>query len=216
MEIKKKYKSFTLLELLLAVSVFAVLTTMAAGALYSFVRSWKMQQEEAENLRYYYAMERVADRVLRSMVPMHWLDENGEKKPVFLGDPRLMITAFRQDPEKNQSAIAYAAIGLRDDKLWIQYRNEPILYFKKDPLPRSLHEELLCPDVQDFSILYAEYENGELVWQTDWNEDERDLLPLAIAWIVTFKDGETVKFIRRTTGVSYYSSFGRRNDVKLQ
>ena len=79
-----------------------------------------------------------------------------------------------------------------------------------------MNEELLCPNVAGFSILYAEYENGELVWQKDWDEDERDVLPLAVAWIVTLKNGDVVKFIRRTAGVSYYSSFGRRNDVKIE
>ena len=200
----------------LAVSILAALMALASGALYSFIKTWNLQQEEADNLRYFYAMERVADKVIRNMIPIHHLNDQDERKAAFLGDPQLMITAYRQDYQKTKNPIAYAAIGLRDDKLWIQYRNSPVLYFKEDPLPQSLNEELLCPNVADFSILYAEYENGELVWQKDWDEDERDVLPLAVAWIVTLKNGDVVKFIRRTAGVSYYSSFGRRNDVKIE
>ena len=215
MNCKKENCSFTLIEVVLAVMIFAILAGMAAGSFFSLTGSWKIQQEMTGRLQEYLAMEHAADKIVRNMLPIHHLDENSESKPVFFGNPQTMIAAYRHDPVQGKGpAIGYAAMGLRNHQLILQYRDAPILYFEEDPLPESLHEEILADHVEKIQFLYAEYENGELVWQEDWDEENRNILPLAVAWIITYQDGTEEKFLRRTTGISYYTAYGKRNDTR--
>ena len=212
----KQIHRFTLLEMLLAVSIFALLAGLASAVLAASSRTWKLQKMEAERLQGLLAAERTADRIIRNLLPMHWNDDNHEARNVFLGDPQVMAGAYRHEADSETgSAIGYAAIGLRDHQLILQYRDAPILYFREDPLPESLREEVLLTHVETIQFLYAEYENGILVWQEDWLEEERTVLPLAVAWIITFEDGSRVTFLRRTPGASFVSSFGRRDDARI-
>jgi len=162
-------------------------------------------------------MERVADVVLRNMVLLHFKDDTGTEKSCFLGDSDRMAAAYRcHSPGPDNSALGFAAFALRDGNFIVQRRKEPYLYFKRNVMPETLQEEVLAKHVESLQFLYAGYEEGNLVWQTDWKENEKDLLPMAVAWIITFEDGTKLKFIRRTPGVSYYTSFGKRNDLRIQ
>ncbi len=209
-----KRSDFTLLELLLALSVLLVLSGLTAQLIYSLPLSWRMQSERSARLKGLIALERIADNALRNLVPFTWKRSSDQAvQSIFRGDPELMIGAFRTDRNRDGGELMFLALGRRDDQLVVQYREEPIVYFREEQLPGTLREEILLEEVDSIAFYYADRENGELVWLEDWDEDDDRLIPGAIGLIVRFTDGSEVKYLRRTAGNSFYTSFGGRGDA---
>ena len=203
-------RNFTLLEVVLAMSIFAVLTMLTGAVVYALPRSYAMQREQARRMEGLGRLERVLDGTLRNAVPFSWKDANGVSKQVFLGEPAWMIFAFRCRIEEGGAGLRFAALGLAGDRVKIQYREAPILCFRKETMPETLNEETLLEEVKSLEILYADNRNGELTWLEDWPENEKNEIPQAVGLIVTFTDDTQAKFLRRTAGNSFYTSYGRR------
>lgn len=203
---------FTLLEILLAVSVLLVLTTLSFGVFFSIPRGYGEQRLLARRLEELAALDRIADFAVRNAVPFHWRDEHNVRRPVFFGGPRLTIFAFRTRSGENSGGIRFLALGVRDGALIAQYRDEPILHWAKEPLPETLREEVILTDVEEIEFLYAGWKEGKPEWHTEWDEKENPELPRAIGWKIRFTDGRTVSYLRRTAGNSYYTNWGKRND----
>ncbi|MBQ4106671.1 MAG: hypothetical protein IJC73_03730 [Lentisphaeria bacterium] len=201
---------FTLLEIVLAMSIFAVLTMLTGAVVYALPRSCALQREQAVRQADLIRMERVMDMAFRNAVPFTWKDPHGVSKQIFRGDSTCVVFAFRSPLDDNGSGLRFAALGLTDGRIRIQYRNEPIVYFRKETLPHTLNEEVLMDNVSELELLYVDHRNGELTWLDDWPEDEKNDIPEAIGAIVTFTDGTQAKFLRRTAGNSCYTSYGRR------
>ena len=205
----KRCKRFTLLELLLALTVLLVLTGLTAQLIYSLPLGWRMHRERAARLEGLIALERVADHAWRNLVPFDWRDEVGRTdRPVFRGDPELVIGACRVGADPKGNSLLFFSLGKRGDRLIAQYRREPIVWFARETMPETLHEEVLLENVVSAAFRYAEVKDGELVWHDDWDEDKRRDLPVAIGLVVDFTDGAGARFLRRTAGNSYYTRLG--------
>ena len=113
-------RNFTLLEVVLAMSIFAVLTMLTGAVVYALPRSYAMQREQARRMEGLGRLERVLDGALRNAVPFSWKDANGVSKQVFLGEPAWMIFAFRCRIEEGGSGLRFAALGLAGDRVKIQ------------------------------------------------------------------------------------------------
>ena len=205
----KRCKRFTLLELLLALAVLLVLTGLTAQLIYVLPRGWRMHRDRAARLEGLIALERVSDNAWRNLVPFDWRDEiERAERPVFRGDPELMIGACRVGADPRGNSLLFFALGKRGDQLIAQYRREPIVRFAREPMPETLCEEVLLENVASAVFRYAEIKDGELVWLDDWDEDKRRDLPVAVGLIVDFDDGSGARFLRRTAGNSYYTRLG--------
>ena len=106
-------RCFTLLEVVLAMSIFAVLTMLTGAVVYALPRSYAMQREQARRMEGLGRLERVLDGALRNAVPFSWKDANGVSKQVFLGEPAWMIFAFRCRIEEGGGGLESCATGGR-------------------------------------------------------------------------------------------------------
>ncbi len=211
-------RAFTLLELVLAVTIFAVMTGLVAGIVYSLPRSWSNLNEEAARLRALTRIDRFADAVVRNAVPFSWPDEYGQSQLAFDGRSDLLyLAARRRIVGAGEGGFLFVVVALRGSDLVAQYRGEPIPIRsddKEEIMSESLHEEVLVSGVKSFSLRYADWDTGDLVWLDEWDRDKHDTIPAAIAWEIEFNDGTVEKYLRRTAGNSYYTSYGRRSESK--
>ena len=206
---KNKCAPFTLLEMVLAMTVLAIVSGLTAAMIYAMPRTLEMQKIEAEKLDGLVRMERFADSAIRNLIPFTWSDRDKAARQIFLGDPNRISGAYRtriQEPE--DTGLYFFALGLRDGKVILQHRREPIHFRVEEPLPESLTEEILLEEVKELRFLYPEWVNGELKWKEDWDEEKEIGIPPLIGWIVTFETGQEVKFLRRTAGNAQYSTYG--------
>lgn len=137
----RRQTGFTLLELLVALSIFALLAAMAYGGLNTVLKTRKATDTQAERLarlqQTFFWLERdivqAIDRPIR--------DEYGDPQPalrgVTLGDLRLELTrnGWRNPVGRVRSHLQRVAWGLKDERLMRYYWN--VLDRAQDSKPLS-------------------------------------------------------------------------------
>lgn len=205
---------YTLLELVIAAAIFAMLMISAGLGMASVYRSWDTAGRHKARLLEYQALDRVFNLAFRNAVPFTWTDaESGEARPVFVGNPQSVLLAYRSRIAPDHgSGLRFLSLFVENGALKAVYRNTPILPW--DMNVSGAGEEILAEGVESVSFLYAgSTDEGALTWTPDWPEDEDPPLPLAIQITVLWRDGRSECWLRRTAGNGFRERDGFQPEV---
>jgi len=90
------FHAFTMLELILAVGLMALLVVMLVAAADSMTASAKRLDAEKRKMQTVLVLDRALDSMLSGIVPFTWPDDNGDETVgVFQGTPQAMTFAYR-------------------------------------------------------------------------------------------------------------------------
>ena len=79
----KTLRTYTLVELVLALGILSMLALMAVGILTSVQRLWNdigIRSGELENLQ---NIDRIADSAFKNMIPFHWPNAENKNQEIF-------------------------------------------------------------------------------------------------------------------------------------
>ncbi len=157
---------FTLLELLVALGIFALLAAMAYGGLNSVMTARQITTEHAERLSQLQMAFLWLGRDIEQAVDRSIRDEYAEIKPALLGvetgryQLELTRTGWRNPAGRKRSNLQRVAYGLREGKLIRAYWN--VLDRAQDSQP--LESELL----DGVDKLELRFLNDKGQWQDSW------------------------------------------------
>lgn len=198
----KTPRGFTLLELLVALAVFAIMATAAYSSLRNVLFTRAAVEEEnrrlaAVQLTVYRLEQDIEQAVARSI-----RDEYGQPQAAMSGgslasDPLIFTRAGWDNPlEQPRATLQRVAYRLREGRLWRLYW---------DVLDRGglvePRETLLLDRVQEFQVRFLDVDNA---WQTTWpppaSGEERDQaaqpLPRAVDISLKLEDwGEITRLL---------------------
>lgn len=207
--------SFTLLEMLAAVAILALVGAIGATALTTVVRSWEKARRVGARLEKYQTLDRFAESVLRNTVPFRWRpddDSASEETLLFKADgEELRGACLRRVYGKTDYPFRFYRLYCEDEKLKCDWSMTPLRPDLEPGTGQRVETEILAEGVKSLDFLFADYENGEITWTDSWDED-RDAIPLAIQFQLTFTDGERQQWLRRTSGSAAGSVWGNRSD----
>ena len=184
---------------------------MISTVLFSVQKSWSKIQENTALLEDMVKLDRIANNVFRNAVPFYWPDENNKNRQIFKGKSDFVRLAYlHRINSEHENGIRFIELFLRRNKLVAKYRDYPIM----EENPEHCMEEILISNIQKLEFRYAERSNNEVVWNCEFDEVAAENIPLAIRMTITFEDGETVDFLRRTAGNSLVSSYGKYDEKK--
>ncbi len=173
---------FTLIELMLALSLFALVSAMAYGGLRSVLDASVDTKRQAAQLAALQTAFVRLGRDLEQTVARGIRDAYGDQQPALLGggggSHALEFTRIgRPNPAKfPRSSLQRIAYGLREDTL---IRLSWVVLDRGDE--RDPYEQVLMEGVKDLRFRYL---NERLAWQTNWpsvgDQDPQDLLPKAV------------------------------------
>ena len=161
-----KHAGFTLLELLVALSVFALLAAMAYGGLNTVLKARAATDLQAERLTRLQNTFFWLGRDLTQTVNRPVRDEYGETQPALsgigLGDYRLALTrgGWLNPADRARGNLQRVAYGLRDDQLVRVYWN--VLDRAQDSQPI---ESVLLDGVERLELRYLD---GQKQWSEVW------------------------------------------------
>lgn len=205
-EMSKYCRSFTLLEIILALTILSVLTALAGTVLFASQRGWNSIQESSAELETLQRLDGIADTAFRNAVPFHWPDENNKSIQLFRGKPKFLRVAYRHRINQPASGgIRFLELFQEKDTLTARYRRYPLVSAQE----RGCRQEILVREVRQISFSYAVRENGEIVWHSEFDAVAAETIPLAIRMDVEFINGKKICFLRRTAGNSAMSSYGK-------
>jgi type II secretory pathway component PulJ len=208
MNIKVKIKIFTLIEVLVAVAIMVLLFVAAGSTLVSVQRTWIKVQNKNNALKTLISVDKIVNSSFPNIVPFEWKDEDLHKRSTFLGDhDRISFATLHRINVIKDGGIRFITIFREGDKLIVGYRDTPQLYW--DELP--MNEEVIAEGVQDLTFIYADVDRErQLIWEDDWDEEERKNIPMAVQMTIQWEDGSETSWLRRTAGSGIRSNFGRR------
>ena len=212
----KVQKTYTLVELVLALGILSMLALMAVGVLTSVQRLWNdigVRSGELENLQ---NIDRIADSAFKNMIPFHWPNTENKNQEIFQGEPDSILFAYlHRTTDADDGGIRFLKLKLENGKLTALYRKNPLLHWLGIPQEdKTICKEVIADNIEELRFEYAVREGDEIVWHQDWDEENFNQIPLAIYLYIKFSDGTEEQWLRRTAGNSFYTSFGKRRSKK--
>ena len=210
---KRMEAGYTLLEMVLAVSIFAMVAATIGAGLMSVQQTWRKVEKHSGLLENLMLVDRVVDSAVRNAVPYKWKDDNNVEKQIFIGNKNEASFAYiHRIVETSQGGIRFIRLSLEDDKLIAAYRSSPLLSWANDEA--GIKKEILAKNVREISFLYADEEDEELVWLSDWDEEENPNIPLAMQITIEWINGQKECWLRRTAGSGICQTLGKRENKK--
>jgi len=72
-------------------------------------------------------------------------------------------------------------------------------------------DEIIAENIAGLTFTYADMDRERaLIWDEDWDEDERKNIPMAIQMTIEWQDGTKTSWLKRTAGAGKRTNFGRR------
>lgn len=212
----RKFRLFTLVELVLALGILSILAVMAVGILTSVQRLWDDIGTHTGELEKLQNIDRIADYAFKNMVPFHWPNAENRDQEIFRGDPNSILFAYlHRSMNADGGGIRFLELRLEDRKLVARYRKTPLLYWLGEPQEDdTVRKEVLAENIEELRFEYAEREGDDIIWYQDWDEENFSQIPLAIFLYIKFSNGTEEQWLRRTAGSGFNSSFGKRSYKK--
>jgi len=209
-------RHFTLLEMVLAITIFAFIAGLIGMALFSLHRTWEKTQRHCISLQTLQKIDRVADSAFRNLIPFRWIDDNQKERFVFSGEPdRIMFAYLHRVNVAAQGGIRFITLYLKDGNLTADYRDTPFFPWRDDDSARQ--QEILAGGVKKLTFSYADRQNNELLFNDSWpEEDVNPNLPLAIQMTVEWENGRKETWLRRTAGNGFNQTLGIRKQLQVQ
>ncbi len=197
---------FTLLELLIALTIMGLIVVVVFGAFRIGVRAWEKGEKDVET----HQRQRVVLNLIKRQLASIFVHKvgNGSRRPFFLkGDKKSMeFLSNTSIMPGNQSGLVYARYVVKPED---EGEKEQLGFYEKNfalqdkEKMEDLNEEdffMLISDVHSIGFEYLKGQDGEeiLEWEETWDPDKDKGFPRAVK--VTLKvDADTapIKMIVR-------------------
>jgi prepilin-type N-terminal cleavage/methylation domain-containing protein len=183
---RNKHMGFTLLELLVALAIFSLVSAMAAGTFWSVTKAWNRGGEMLEQLHYgEFTMEQLVTALRgAAWFPSKpsafgfWLEDSGGKASWVTSG-----TAFLPPDSPWQNGLHRLSVTVDsvDGEQGLVVRAWP--HVSEDVEERDVEGWLVCPEVEKFSCEWYDFENDD--WSQDW--EETNSLPKLLRVTLTMK-----------------------------
>ena len=154
---------FTLLELLVALAIFAIVAAMAYSGLNNVLKAHAQTTEQAESLAKLQMAMHFISRDVQQFVNRPVRNEFGDLQPALIGqENQLALThaGWRNPAQQQRSELRRVSYFIEDDALW--YRYWSILDRAQDSQPLQVK---LLDDVTYMRFGFLDEENQ---WQPTW------------------------------------------------
>jgi len=204
---------FTLLEVIIAVTLLLLVVTGMLGFGREITRSWEKLRAEHGRFRDLLVLDRALDGLLSNAVPFTWPDSEGESRQFFFGESDYVrLACLRPVTRVEDGALRFAEILLDDGRLMVVSTAHPW----RDPSDADERSRttVLATGVERLEFSYADWAGDDeadwdagLIWVDEW-DPERTEMPLAILLTVQWRDGRVESWLRRTAA-GYRERWGK-------
>ena len=192
---RQTQKGFTLLELLISITLLGMILVLLFGGLRLGVRSWDAVQQQVDNLNTVRSVENFLRREIAMTQPYRWKSATGQRL-AFLGE-RSKINFIAQLPARIGGGGLYAiSLGIEHSVTGkrLVWKHLPLDAMVLDFSPLAQAQEIVLAGsefsaVDDIWLTYFGQANDSAapVWMDRWDSDAR--LPMLIRIQVKLANG---------------------------
>lgn len=196
---RKWKKQFTLLELLVAVTIFLLLTTVVVASLSGIGNSWKRLSLENQKMQDLLSLDRTIHTMLSNVVDFSWRDHDDKRFVFFEGQADSVRLVYQHALGTfEEGGLRFVDLHVDDGNLLATYRNRPVEDLQSD-FPDS-STSVLAEGVDHIKMSYADEDTvAGWQWLNEWDpENVHSNIPPAIAIEIFWRDGRWECWLRRT------------------
>lgn len=202
---------FTLLEVILAIAIFMLVSSIAIMALTSTEKTLRKITAADNRLEARQLIDRLVNRIFKNAINFTWNDNNLQQQMIFTGksDELLICYLHRIDPNK-KSGIRFLKLFLENNNLVAEYSHIPILPWQSTN--KKITREIIASGINSLSFSYANInlESKQPNILNSWDNENTSYLPLGIQLEIEWNNGSKDVWFRRTAGAGYEQQLGRR------
>ena len=182
---RPRERGFTLIELVLALTIVALMLTVLFSSLRVGLRAWQRGEERAEALEYSRSMTQLVELALGAAYPFQGrMDKNEPLQILFKGEEDKVSFVTLSPPFPRSAPVAFTAVTLA-----MRTGPDPGLAIREKVLPNFDPFEQLPPDIVDPTVLGIAFrylrDPDSDTWEKTWNGAEERALPRAIEVTLT-------------------------------
>jgi general secretion pathway protein J len=197
---RKSQKGFTLIEVMLAMTIFALMSTVLYGAFSLGHSAVEKSQRSFENNQKLRAVDELLGSYIRSAYPYRPSPQDGAL--LFAGEEGELtfVSSF---------SLAMGGRGMAKVRLFWEgdEKHAGLLRLEEETPVRVLSEEgnegleglrnglVIREGVKEFRITYLDPQSDEEKWEERWDAKERTTLPRAIRLHYLTKEGREVQWV---------------------
>lgn len=192
-----KQKAFTLIELLIAMTVFAIVAVVGSVGLHTLLKTRLRLEESNRQLQEIISVEFLMRHDFTQMIDRRISDVSGSKLPALIVRSTVDIEFTRGGAMDSLSHLQRVAYQFKNHQL---YRlSWPVL----DRVPETIvSKKILLNRVKSFSLQYVDQKNRLLeAWSNRTGSGEN--FPKAVIVSIQFEDNEKLKWIFIVRGRGY-------------
>jgi len=173
---RHRARGFTLLELMLALSIVAAVLIILFGGLRVGLAAWRRGDERAARLDHARSVVLLLERALSGTFPYRpALEEGQEAQILFAGQPDRLTFVTLTPPLPAADAAAFTVVGLAGDPAGLTLRQQP--------MPNRLDLDRLAPvlvDPETIAVRFRYLGKEPEAWQAEWDMTQEETLPRAV------------------------------------
>jgi general secretion pathway protein J len=180
---RRGQQGFTLLELVLALSIVAVMLVVLFGGLRVSLRAWARGEERAEALQHGRGLTQLVEQAVAGTYPFQGqLDQNSQAQLFFVGEADRLSFVTISPPIPLPAPIAFTAVTLSagGSTSGLTVREKALPNF--DPF-EEVAPSLVDPSVTAIRFRYQRGADGS--WEDTWDVVQEQSLPRAIEVTLT-------------------------------
>lgn len=193
-------RGFTLVELILALSIVGALLAVTFGGLHVGLAAWRQGEDRAEAQQHARSLTQVLGRALAGAYPYRaTASAGGQPGLLFTGEGDRLAFVTAAPPLPSPIPVAFTAVTLS-----IEQGDTPALAVRQKVLPNAEPFESTKPVLLDpaVTLLRFRYLRDGGSWEDRWEASNDDGLPRAVEVTVTTRLGQrTVEYPPLTVSI---------------
>jgi general secretion pathway protein J len=183
----KSHRGFTLLELIVAMALTALLLGMLSAGVYAVVNDWQDETGELDATLDKTLVVLQIERALTGAFPHTYINDEYERHVYFLGADDALDFVSAVSPQRKPGLTAWR---LYNEEEGVMLKLTPAFADNPDVRLEALEPTLLLPGYRASYRYLLQRNPDEKEWLEEWDGGEQQSLPLAVHIVLTPLDDE--------------------------
>jgi general secretion pathway protein J len=196
-------KGFTLLELLISLTIIAVIVVMISGALRIGVKAWEKGEQDIESLQRQRIVLDMIKRQLSSLCDRKLTDKNNKTISLKGDSASLSFLSYLPIIPGNKFGVVYvnyAVLSEANETKRLAVYEKNVVLLEKDAHPNEEEFYDLIPRAHHIEFEYLTKKDEDFEWLSVWDPETEKGIPLAIKIrFIQDAESEPIDVITRTT-----------------
>jgi general secretion pathway protein J len=180
----KKHQGFTLLELVVAMTLTAMLLAMLSAGLYSVVSDWRRETSGLDKTLDKSLVVLQLDRALQAAFPHTYVDRERLARYIYFnGDEHNVSFISTVSPQRSNGLMAWQLLS--DQRDGLQLKLTPAFADSPDARFEALDPVTLLPNYTADLQYLVQKDVDTKEWVDEWVGRDRQSLPLAVQLVLT-------------------------------